>query len=169
MSDIPSKPKRQHGLDIKDRLARHRFEQGECWETVLEPNQEYPKIKIMGRKVLVHRISYSVHVGPIPDGMYVLHKCDNPRCHRPDHLFLGTSQDNMKDMVSKGRHRAASKKIIDERMAINLGAVLSQAEVAECMGVSQTIISRVLRANNASRGKSTSFGKAHGLGGRPKK
>jgi hypothetical protein len=52
-----------------------------------------------------HRFSYELHYGPIPKGMYVCHHCDNPPCTRPDHLFLGTIQENFDDMRRKDRHR----------------------------------------------------------------
>src|ERR1035437_4371398 len=64
----------------------------------------YGSFSLIGRTIVgAHVASWIIYFGPIPKGMCVLHKCDNPPCVRPDHLFLGTKGDNIRDMDDKGR------------------------------------------------------------------
>ena len=71
--------------------------------------QKYGVIWVRGQETAAHRASYELHVGPIPDGLCVLHRCDTPLCVNPDHLFLGTLSDNQKDAVAKKRHHESRK------------------------------------------------------------
>lgn len=63
----------------------------------------YGRLKIDGRDQSAHRLSWRIYRGDIPDNQCVLHRCDVPQCVNPDHLFLGTQADNMKDMAAKKR------------------------------------------------------------------
>lgn len=78
-----------------------------CWEWTgsvnLPPVLPYGRFTLNG-VVKAHRVSWILEYGKIPDGLCVCHKCDNPRCVRPDHLFLGTHKDNQQDCLNKGRH-----------------------------------------------------------------
>ena len=75
-----------------------------CWEVGTKYNR-YGRIMIGRKTVAAHRASYEMFYGrEIPDGMIVMHECDNRQCIRPDHLLLGTLSDNVQDMVRKGRH-----------------------------------------------------------------
>src|SRR5574343_1097240 len=69
-----------------------------------------------GRLILAHRWSYERFVGPVPQGLYVLHRCDNPGCVNPDHLFVGTQQDNVDDCIRKGRrsHQRVRRELFPE-------------------------------------------------------
>lgn len=116
-----------------------------------------------------HRFAYQLLVGPIPDGMFVLHKCDVPACVNPEHLFLGTNQDNVDDMMRKGRHVSGgtygpgnykrgtehwrSKLTPDDvremrRLYSSGGATLSQ--LARKYGVNSSCISKVVNKDRWS-------------------
>lgn len=73
-----------------------------CWNWTAAKICGYGAFSALGEQ-RAHRVAYRLFVGEIPEGLYVLHKCDNPKCIRPDHLFLGTQQDNVDDKVAKGR------------------------------------------------------------------
>jgi HNH endonuclease len=79
----------------------------DCWLWLGNLNGNgygYTKLEAPSRRnELAHRISWTLHFGPIPEGLFVCHHCDTPPCVRPDHLFLGTHSDNMKDMWRKDR------------------------------------------------------------------
>lgn len=88
--------------------SEHSWNGTECWEwTGYVTQHGYGQITTggdTGPLILVHRQSWILHFGDIPERMSVLHHCDNRKCVRPDHLFLGTYSDNMRDMIKKGRH-----------------------------------------------------------------
>jgi hypothetical protein len=74
-----------------------------CWEWVAAKDRDgYGQFKGNGH-VRAHRFSYDEFVGPIPEGLQVLHRCDNPSCVNPEHLWVGTNADNMADKCEKGR------------------------------------------------------------------
>lgn len=75
-----------------------------CWLwTGRKDGKGYGQLKVRGRRTGAHRVSWEIHNGPIPEGLHCLHKCDNPPCVNPEHLFIGTQDDNLKDMIRKGR------------------------------------------------------------------
>lgn len=76
----------------------------DCWHFCGTRNEfGYGRLTVGDRLQVAHRLSYQTFVGPIPDGLSVLHRCDNPACINPDHLWLGTQSDNRRDCHTKGR------------------------------------------------------------------
>lgn len=130
-----------------------------CWLTDLALSSNgYPHIWINGKTKLVSRVMYESYKGEIPDKMFVCHKCDNPKCVNPDHLFLGTHQDNMNDRNSKNRQsrqkgsqNAQSK--LNEEQVLEIKRLLAetnltQKEIGEKYGVDHRTISLIKRGKN---------------------
>lgn len=115
-------------MTFEERFWKYVLIGPKCWIWTGKPGSGgYGRINrggCNGRNVRAHRASWEIHYGKIPDGMWVLHTCDNPLCVRPDHLFLGTHTDNMHDCIRKNRHRAATRpeSYKNGRMGRSLGA-----------------------------------------------
>jgi hypothetical protein len=113
---------------------------------------KYGGLKVGGKAMLAHRISYQIHYGEIPNSLFVLHRCDNPSCVNPEHLFLGTNADNMKDMAEKFRgcngekgvhSKLTANKVVEIRFAAKRGNMLHR-EIAKVFGVSTTTITKIV-------------------------
>lgn len=85
--------------------------ENECWKWKAYKNKQgYGRFGFSAsQSVNAHRISWVIHFGEIPPGLFVCHKCDNPECTNPQHLFLGTRQDNINDSLIKKRAKHFSK------------------------------------------------------------
>ena len=78
----------------------------DCWPWLATYRSGgYGAFKVSGRLESAHRVAWTLVNGPIPNGLLVLHRCDNPPCANPRHLFLGTHLDNARDKIAKGRAR----------------------------------------------------------------
>lgn len=78
----------------------------ECWQWEgANDTCGYGNVTINGRNKKAHRVAWESVNGQIPEGMYICHRCDNPGCVNPTHLFIGTQKDNMRDMKNKGRRK----------------------------------------------------------------
>lgn len=112
-------------------------------------SHRYGRFTRGGKKHLAHRYAYESRFGPIPDGLEVMHRCDNTLCVNPDHLLLGTHADNMADMAAKGRaSRTGAPK---PKGGASPGAKLTDAQITE------------LRARRASGETVTALASAYGV------
>lgn len=93
-------------MDIKTRFFNKIYKTPTCWlwiGAIRGGDCKYGNIRMGKKRILAHRLSWEIHFGKIPINKLVLHKCDNPACVNPEHLFIGTQLDNIQDRVSKDR------------------------------------------------------------------
>lgn len=95
-------------VDPKIRFLQKFFQTDtdECWPWLAMTRGGYGMLSVGGKMIGAHRFSYEYFVGLIPEGLDCLHRCDNPTCVNPGHLFVGTHKENMDDCHQKGRRRA---------------------------------------------------------------
>lgn len=118
----------------------------------------YGSLQVCYKHTLAHRFSYEITIGPIPKGLYVLHKCDNPACVNPDHLFIGTQKDNVQDCISKGRftrsdrrgEKCPTSKLTEKDVIYIRQSNLLQRELAEHFGVTRQAIGDIRSRRNWS-------------------
>lgn len=109
-----------------------------------------------GKVQYAHRVAWQIFRGPIPDGLFVLHHCDNPPCVNPDHLFLGTKKDNRQDMLRKNRYKfpvgeaTPSAKLTEVQVRQILTDARSQRLIANEYGINQSQVSRIKSAKRWS-------------------
>lgn len=108
---------------------------------------DYSRLPIGGRLTLAHRISWIVHNGQIPAGLCVCHKCDNPACVNPWHLFLGTNAENTADRTAKGR-TAPQQGTQNPRCKLTESAVL-RIRALRAAGVPRKEVARLTGASRA--------------------
>lgn len=150
---FPTKSAYQFALD---QIRDHTTDECLVWPfAVSKRGYGRVRVKSAGKEFTVHRIAYEFVNGTVPQGMCVLHRCDNRRCYNPRHLFLGTNADNSSDMISKGRqcfppinlgeNHAMSKLNNDAVVEIRkLSGVMTHRKIAERYGVHKSLISLVI-------------------------
>jgi hypothetical protein len=126
-----------------------------CWEWTMQlDNKGYGRCGKGSGEVLAHRLSYSLFVGE-PGRLFVLHKCDNPRCCNPEHLFLGTQAENVADACAKGRHNQSplstlkaieANRIPEEKRSAIILLIqkgISTTHIAHIQNISERTIRRI--------------------------
>lgn len=144
--------------DPSSTLDSHTDKSGDCWLWVGGRNAKgYGVCKILGEN-FAHRAAWVNNNGPIPQGMFVCHRCDTPSCVNPSHLFLGTPKDNSQDMVAKGRvarqrgDLSGMAKVTDvevaQMRALYDKGIASQSDIAAGYGIHSSQVSRIVRGKS---------------------
>jgi transposase len=123
--------------------------------TACKTKAGYGQLSVDRKMMFTHRLSYEANIGPIPEGLHVLHSCDNPCCINPDHLRVGTPADNAQDKIDRGRILLGEKhggaKITEndviEILRLNEFGV-SKKDLARAFGVSASSISLIVKGIN---------------------
>jgi hypothetical protein len=127
---------------------------GGCWNWTASKDQGYGKFGLNGKMIQSHRLSYELANGDIPEGLIVRHKCkQNRKCVNPDHLEVGTYQDNRNDMIRdgtlpKGETHGCSKLTdtqVKEIRALYAVGNITYCELAKQFGVSRGLVSQIVR------------------------
>lgn len=109
----------------------------------------YGQISWNYKKYRVHRLSYELNVGPIPEGHVVRHKCDNPKCINPDHLCTGTVSQNNKDCKDRGRNARGERhhgaKLTERQVLEIYHSKMSNIKLAKIYGVTEMTTGRIKR------------------------
>jgi hypothetical protein len=143
-------------IDPKLRFAKYLKElDNGCIEFTGGGTDRYGIFWYNGKSIGAHQFAYISAFGPIPDGLFVCHRCDFGFCVNPQHLFLGTPQENTLDMVRKKRNnppsgsRAHTSKLIESDIPniILLNETMSQAQIAERYGITPSVISRIVNGH----------------------
>jgi hypothetical protein len=141
---------------LNDYSHRYRVAESGCWEWTGSLNAWGYGTQTVGSRtdntkktVLAHRLFYKLANGEFDEALRVLHKCDNPKCVNPSHLFLGTDKDNVDDMIRKGRkailrgeNHPQAKLTLDQVKYIRQRK-LPRAELAQLMGVAKSTIKNI--------------------------
>ena len=143
--------KSRKGRDVAERLNERLVQRGKCLEWTGGLSSGYGAIRIGPRSIGAHRVAWELKNGPIPDGLDVLHHCDNRRCCLADpdpavsHLYLGTDLENVRDCVVRGRKHSPRKLSLADQVAVlrRLEEGPSQRTVAKEFGVHPATISRI--------------------------
>ena len=152
--------------ETKSRFWRKIQKTTGCWLWTAAKNKKGYGIFGLGKQTdKAHRIAWRLIVGPIPAGLFVLHKCDVPNCVNPAHLFLGTNLDNVKDMIAKGRNSPPppmggwNRIVLSEESLLLLGKI-PDTEIARKANVSKYVIQRLRRSRGIPALKSETQFKA---------